>query len=108
MALGLSANAHNGYVDSKTLSAFYEHFFATGVKSDDMRKFFSENVTLMVVRRVQSNPTTFYVQVVGAITFSRPRDQVPTYLAYMAVSDGLHKFPSLSDDGKVQIREQGG
>jgi hypothetical protein len=101
VALGLSASAHNGFVDSKTLVAFYEHFFDAGVSSEDLRKFFSANVTLMVVRRLQYRPDAFHLEIVGAVTFSRPRDQVPTYLAYMAVSDGLNKFPSLTDASKI-------
>ena len=101
VALGLSATAHNGFVDNQQLVDFYQHFFDAGVSSDQLREFFSANVTLMVVRRLQYRPGAFHVQIVGAITFSRPRDRVPTYLAYMAVSDGLNKFPSLSDAVKT-------
>jgi hypothetical protein len=88
VALGLPPKGHNGVVDSKTLDDFYQHFFATSVSTTDLHNLFSENVTIMVVRRLYYNPTSCRAELVGALTFSRPRDRLPTYLAYMAVSDG--------------------
>ena len=41
----------------------------------------------------------------GALTFSRPKHNVPTYLAFMAVSDGRNKMPSLSNP-KIHIVPQ--
>jgi hypothetical protein len=38
------------------------------------------------------------MEIVGALTFSRPMDSVPTYLAFLVVSKGRNdKLPSLSD-----------
>jgi hypothetical protein len=94
-------------IDNKTLDDFYKRFFDSSVTSPFMRKFFRDNVTLMVARRKYYKPTDYHLELVGALTFSRPRDKLPTYLAYMAVSDGLNQTPSLANSGRVHILPKG-
>jgi hypothetical protein len=102
VALGLS-EASRGLIHSKTLDDFYKRFFHTSVSSPFMRLFFNENVTVMIVRRRYNKRDAFRLDIVGAITFSRPRDKMATYLAYMAVSDGRGRMPSLAEGAPVQV-----
>jgi hypothetical protein len=61
-----------------------------------MKALIKDNVTILVVRRHYFQKTRSTNQVVGALTFSRLHVGQPVYLAYMAVSDGKHKLPSVT------------
>jgi hypothetical protein len=90
-------------VTSSQLALFYNSFFVPEVGMEQMTRFIHENVSLIIARKKFEgrSPTTFTLQVVGALTFARPHDKTPTYLAYLAVSDAKDKLPSLTDP-KVQ------
>jgi hypothetical protein len=103
VSLGMPTKEEVGFlINREALDGFYQRFFGgSSVSRESMCKFFSENVTAMIVRRIQTSPKSYRSELVGAITFSRPRDRQPTYLAYMAVSNGLNRAPSLQDK-KIQ------
>jgi hypothetical protein len=86
-------------ISGPELLEFYRHFFQTGgVSEKNMKYFLSQHVTVMVVRHIFYKSDRFRMEIVGALSFSRPTDCVPTYLAYVAVSDGRNdKLPSISD-----------
>jgi hypothetical protein len=75
-------------ISGPELVEFYRHFFQTGgVSEKNMKYFLSQHVTVMVVRHIFYQSDRFCMEIVGALSFSRPTDCVPTYLAYLAVSD---------------------
>jgi hypothetical protein len=63
-----------------------------------MKYFLSQHVTVMVALHIFYQSDRFRMEIVGALSFSRPTDCVRTYLAYLAVSDGRNdKLPSISN-----------
>jgi hypothetical protein len=63
-----------------------------------MKRFFGQHDTVMVVRHVFYKSDRYCMEIVATLSFSRPTDSVPTYLAFFAVSNGCNdKLPSLSN-----------
>jgi hypothetical protein len=86
--LSLSASDASTELDisGPELVEFYRHFFQTGgVSEKNMKYFLSQHVTVMVVQHIFYQSDRFRMEIVGALSFSRPTDCVPTYLAYLAV-----------------------
>jgi hypothetical protein len=75
------------------MARFYNSFFEATIAVQDMADFIGGNVTLMVTRRKYSAPKKYQSFIVGALTFSKPCKNVPSYLAYLAVSDGSGSSP---------------
>jgi hypothetical protein len=84
-------------ITSLQLFKFYASFFAAGLPEKDHVKFFEENVNIIVVRRNYYQADKYSLEIVGAVTFSRPRHGIPTYLAFMGVSDGAGVLVKLGD-----------
>ena len=74
LLLAVSDTRPEGTINSEELIAFYSCFFHSGVKETNMKVFFSQHATLMVVRHAYYKPTKFHTDIVGAITLLRPRD----------------------------------
>lgn len=88
------------------LAQFYHSFFQAKVTVGQMNHFIHENVSLIITRRVYSAAKRYMLEIVGALTFSRPKKDKPCYLAYLAVSDGQGQRASLADT-KVHILPAG-
>ena len=84
-------------VPSLALAQFYESFFDSKVARTQVNKFIHDNVSLVVTRRVYTSVKKYNLEIVGALSFSLPAKDRPTYLAYIAVSHGEGSLPSLSD-----------
>jgi hypothetical protein len=98
VSLSVEENITLDDISGIQIAAFYDKFFHSNVRDRNLQLFLSQHVTLMVVRRVYSATSTrFRKEIVAALTFSRPTDRVPTYLAYVAVSHGRQQLPSLAD-----------
>ena len=98
VSLSVEENITLDDISGIQIAAFYDKFFHSNVRDRNLQLFLSQHVTLMVVRRVYSATSTrFRKEIIAALTFSRPTDRVPTYLAYVAVSHGRQQLPSLAD-----------
>ena len=93
-------------IPSAHLAKFYHSFFDSSVSVKEIDNYVHDNVSLIITWRVYSGAKRFSLQVVAALTFSRPRENLPSYLAYFAVSHGLGSLPSLSDT-KVNVLPEG-
>ena len=97
LALSVSDVSKVGDVSGSELHDFYKHVFHSTLREDNMHNFFRQHATVMIIRRCYYRKASFRLEIVGALTFSRPTNRVPTYLAYVAVSNGRHSLLSLSD-----------
>ena len=95
LALSVSDRTKEGDISGQELHDFYKQVFHSTLREDNMHNFFRQHATIMIVRRFYYRQKSFRLEIVGALTFSRPTDRVPTYLAYVAVSSGRHNYPSL-------------
>ena len=95
LALSVSDRTKDGDISGQELHDFYKQVFHSTLREDNMHNFFRQHATVMIVRRFYYRQKSFRLEIVGALTFSRPTDRVPTYLAYVAVSSGRHNYPSL-------------
>ena len=92
------------HVSRIQVADFYLSFFKEGsVSKKRLINFLAQHVTLVVARAIHHRRETFHIEIVAAITFSRPKEDVPTYLAYLAVADGSPGMPSLQDNKRVTI-----
>ena len=98
LSLSVSDSATETDISGSELAEFYGHFFKSGVDAKHLKRFFGQHATVMVVRHVYYKSDCYRLEIVGALSFSRPTDSVPTYLAFLAVSNGCNeKLPCLSD-----------
>jgi hypothetical protein len=97
MSLSSPSDESTDVITSLQLFKFYASFFATVLPEKDHIKYFEENVNIIVVRRNYYQADKYSLEIVGALTFSRPRHGIPTYLAFMGVSDGSGDLAKLGD-----------
>ena len=97
LALSVSDQTSAGSISGPELHDFYKHVFHSTLRENNMHNFFRQHATIIIVRRFYYRLDSFRMEIVGALTFSRPTHGVPTYLAYAAVSSGRHNLPSLSN-----------
>jgi hypothetical protein len=91
LTLSASDTATEMDISAHELSELYDHFFESGVDEKNLRRFFGLHATVLVLRHVYYKSNRFCMEIVGALSFSRPTDSLPTYMAYLAVSNGCHK-----------------
>ena len=92
------------HVSRIQVADFYLKFFKDGsVSKKRVINFLSQHVTLVVARAIPHRRDTYQLQIVAALSFSRPKEDVPTYLAYVAVADGTSGLPSLQDKKRSDI-----
>ena len=85
LALSVSDQTSAGSISGPELHDFYKHVFHSTLREDNMHNFFRQHATIIIVRRFYYRLDSFRMEIVGALTFSRPINGVPTYLAYVAV-----------------------
>jgi hypothetical protein len=84
-------------ITSTSLVEFYNFQLSLGVSDDVIRQYIKDNHSLVVVRKKYTQPTSFILEIVGAITFTMPLEGSPVYIAYLAVADERNGQPRLVD-----------
>ena len=91
------SDADSPIITSTSLLEFYSFQLSLGLSDDVIRQYIKDNYSLVVVRKKYSQPTSFILEIVGAITFAMPLECSPIYIAYLAVADARDGQPRLVD-----------
>lgn len=103
LALSVTEDDDATEITALQLLNFYKHVFFSDTREKNMHAFFQKHATIMIIRHTYYLKQKYRLEIIGALTFSRPIDRVPTYLAYVAVSNGRQGLPSLSDKAMQSI-----